>query len=180
MSLLTNRKDPPPKNATMTTKNPVYYKAQDRTDKDEEMQKFNLVPEVDKKGNRTGAYVKYKNDTPIQESISAPKKETPLTNKPKPIYKRAQDTTTGQYQIGEYVWDNVGKKWAAQYFSDEQQKKNYDAVRINYTGKKTSEGRAELDTPTYRSSKPDSTDSYTISNSFQGQKGNSKLSNRNK
>jgi hypothetical protein len=109
-----------------------------------------------------------------------PKAERALTNKPKPIYKKAQDTTTGQYQIGEYVWDNVGKKWTAHYFSEEQQRKNYESVRIDYTGKKTSEGKAELDTPAYRSSKSDSTNSYSMSNSFQGQKGGSSLMNRKK
>ena len=98
----------------------------------------------------------------------------------KPMMKKASDTTTGQYQEGEYIWDEKTKTYKGQLFSPEQQQKNYDAVKITYTGKKDAQGRAEISTPNSRMDNKPDYDRGGMGNSFQGQKGGSKLTNRNK
>ena len=51
-------------------------------------------------------------------------------SKTKPIMKAASDTSKGQYQIGNYLWDDKRKQWTTKYFTPDRQKENYEDVKI--------------------------------------------------
>ncbi len=42
--------------------------------------------------------------------------------KSKPIYKQDPSVSGGQYQVGEYVWDNERKRWQTRMWDDEDKK----------------------------------------------------------
>jgi hypothetical protein len=128
MSLLTNRKsrttDPEvPKKAAPAKPGEVYV-TKDKTDfgvnarrnmtdaQTERMAQAGYIPEVDEKGNRTGAYTVNRNRQPTREVATKPKPTPEPKGRPsQPVMQADQKKSTGQKQIAKRVWDNEKKQW---------------------------------------------------------------------
>ena len=128
MSLLTNRKsrttDPElPKKAAPAKPGEVYVTKEKvdfgvnarrnmTDDKDKRMAASGYIPEVDEKGNRTGAYTVNRNRQPTREVATKPKPTPEPKGRPSaPVMQADQKKSTGQKQIAKRVWDDEKKQW---------------------------------------------------------------------
>jgi hypothetical protein len=128
MSLLTGRKvsksDPElPKKAETAKPGEVYVTKEKvdfgvnarrnmTDDKDKRMAASGYIPEVDEKGNRTGAYTVNRNRKPTREVETKPKPTPEPKGRPsQPVMQADQKKSTGQKQVGKTVWDNDKKQW---------------------------------------------------------------------
>jgi hypothetical protein len=124
MSLLTNRKsrntEPGKPGSTSTTAKPGDVRVTDSKKKfsadksgrhDEYMRQYNMVPEVDAKGNRTGAYMQAKSKEPEQPKIKTVTYREKTTYKEMPRMQADQNKDQGQKPVGKYVWDDEAKRW---------------------------------------------------------------------
>ncbi len=128
MSLLTNRKsrttDPElPKKAAPAKPGEVYVTKEKvdfgvnarrnmTDDKDKRMAASGYIPEVDEKGNRTGAYTVNRNRQPTRETVTKPKPAPEPKGRPSaPVMQADQKKSTGQKQVAKRVWDDEKKQW---------------------------------------------------------------------
>lgn len=150
-----------PKDEVYVNDNPKYYFKSNRTmtaEEEERMRKGGYIQELDSSGKPTGAYTRRRNKTVKPEPEVKPevKPEKPSYNK-RPHFTQANDVRGGQFQSGEYIDYGKGNVKLVM-FSPEQQKANYESLRIKYTGKKNPDGTAELSTATSRAAEKASFD----------------------
>lgn len=82
------------------------------TERDEEMSKRGYIPEVNEKGDRTGAYTINRNKKPTREISTTPKPAPEPKGRPsQPVMQADQNKSTGQKQVGSRHWDNEKKQW---------------------------------------------------------------------
>lgn len=128
MSLLTGRKlrktdpeipkkpEPAKPGEVYVTKEKVDFGVNARrnmtNDKDERMAKAGYIPEVDEKGNRTGAYTINRNVKPTREVEPKPKTTPAPKGRPSEAVMQADQTkSTGQKQIGTRYYDKEKQQW---------------------------------------------------------------------
>jgi hypothetical protein len=128
MSLLTGRKvsksDPElPKKAETAKPGEVYVTKEKvdfgvnarrnmTDDKDKRMAASGYIPEVDEKGNRTGAYTVNRNKKPTREIATKPKPTSEAKGRPsQPVMQADQKKSTGQKQTGTRYYDKEKQQW---------------------------------------------------------------------
>lgn len=81
-------------------------------EKTERMAKARYIPEVDEKGNRTGAYTINRNAKPTREVTPKVKATpTPKGRPSEPVMQADQKKSTGQKQTGTRYYDKEKQQW---------------------------------------------------------------------
>lgn len=81
-------------------------------DKDKRMASAGYIPEVDEKGNRTGAYTVNRNRQPTREVATKPKPTPEPKGRPSaPVMQADQKKSTGQKQTGTRYYDKEKQQW---------------------------------------------------------------------